>query len=79
VNSKKLKHSSIKQWLFQHHLDVTTMPGLSKELQQKILKHKPSTIAQAALISGMTPAVLSLLILKLTRKIIKYFKRYNNG
>ncbi len=45
-------------------LDYRTMPGLSKELQEKLLKYKPATIAQAALIQGMTPAALSLLIFK---------------
>lgn len=36
--------------------------GLSFELQQKLKKHEPGTIAQAQLIPGMTPAALSLLI-----------------
>lgn len=38
------------------------LPGLSKELQQKLQRIKPRTIADAALIPGMTPAALSLLI-----------------
>ena len=42
-------------------------PGLSTELKQKILRHKPTTIAQAQLIPGMTPAAIALLIL-LARK-----------
>ncbi len=46
------------------NMQYTNMPGLSKELQQKLNKHKPTTIAQAALIPGMTPAALSLLIFK---------------
>lgn len=45
--------------------DVVNLPGLSKELQQKLVRHKPATIAQAALIPGMTPAALSLLIFKI--------------
>jgi tRNA uridine 5-carboxymethylaminomethyl modification enzyme len=45
--------------------EYCAIPGLSKELQEKLYKHKPATIAQAALISGMTPAALSLLIFKL--------------
>lgn len=45
-------------------LDYTLIPGLSKELQQKLTRYKPATIAQAALIQGMTPAALSLLIFK---------------
>lgn len=43
----------------------TDMPGLSKELQTKLERHRPGTIAQAALIQGMTPAALSLLIGKI--------------
>nr|MBP7854638.1 tRNA uridine-5-carboxymethylaminomethyl(34) synthesis enzyme MnmG [Candidatus Babeliales bacterium] len=42
---------------------LNSAPGISTELKQKIKKHQPSTIAQASLISGMTPAALSLLIL----------------
>ncbi len=44
--------------------DYTGMPGLSIELQQKLMKYRPTTIAQASLIQGMTPAALSLLIFK---------------
>jgi len=40
------------------------MPGLSIELQEKLQRHKPKTIAQASLIPGITPAALSLLIFK---------------
>lgn len=46
-------------------IDYSTMPGLSKELQQKLKKHAPKTIAQASLIQGMTPAAISLLIFKI--------------
>jgi tRNA uridine 5-carboxymethylaminomethyl modification enzyme len=44
---------------------IKDLPGLSKELQEKIIRHTPSTIADAALIPGMTPAALSLLIFKI--------------
>jgi len=46
-------------------LTITGMPGLSKELQEKLIKHKPATIADAMLIPGMTPAAISLLIFKI--------------
>jgi len=36
--------------------------GLSFELQQKLARYRPLTIAQAQLIPGMTPAAVSLLI-----------------
>ena len=39
------------------------MPGLSTEMQQKIIRYQPATLAQAALIPGMTPAAISLLVL----------------
>lgn len=47
--------------------DYNILQGLSKELQQKLSKHRPATIAQAHLIPGMTPAALSLLILKVSQ------------
>ncbi len=43
------------------------LPGLSTELQQKLSKHMPATIADAALIPGMTPAAINLLIFKTRR------------
>lgn len=43
----------------------TDMPGLSRELQTKLTKVKPATIAAASLIPGITPAALSLLIFKI--------------
>jgi tRNA uridine 5-carboxymethylaminomethyl modification enzyme len=45
--------------------DYKDLPGLSRELQQKLKKHMPQTVAQAGLIQGMTPAALSLLIFKI--------------
>ncbi len=38
------------------------IPGLSNELQQKLLRRRPRTIAEARRISGMTPAGLALLV-----------------
>ncbi|HTM06411.1 MAG TPA: tRNA uridine-5-carboxymethylaminomethyl(34) synthesis enzyme MnmG [Patescibacteria group bacterium] len=61
----------VKKTLQYKHMHIPTavdfngMPGLSKELQQKLTLHKPTTIAQAALIPGMTPAAISLLIFKI--------------
>ena len=45
-------------------IDYADISGLSKELQQKLEGIRPKTIAQAALIQGMTPAALSILIFK---------------
>ena len=46
--------------------NYSEIEGLSIELRQKLTKHKPETIAQATLIPGMTPAALSLLIVKVS-------------
>ena len=45
-------------------LDYKQIDGLSKELQEKLIKHAPTNIAQAMLIRGMTPAAISLLIFR---------------
>jgi tRNA uridine 5-carboxymethylaminomethyl modification enzyme len=48
-------------------LDYTTVRGLSSEAQQKLNQHKPETAGQAARISGMTPAAVSLLLVHVKR------------
>lgn len=53
-----------RQLALPSDLEYQNMPGLSKELQEKLIRHKPATIAAASLIMGMTPAALSLLIFK---------------
>jgi tRNA uridine 5-carboxymethylaminomethyl modification enzyme len=48
-------------------LDYSLVVGLSKEVQQKLNLHKPSTLGQAGRISGVTPAALSLLLVHLKK------------
>ena len=48
-------------------LDYRTVRGFSTEVQQKLNLHKPETIGQAARISGITPAAISLLLVHLKR------------
>ena len=48
-------------------LDYRGVRGLSKEVQQKLNQHRPETIGQAARISGITPAAISLLLVHLRR------------
>lgn len=43
-------------------LSFNDVPGLSKEVQEKLNMHKPQNISQAMLISGITPAAISILI-----------------
>ncbi len=49
------------------NLDYREVRGLSTEAGQKLNLHKPETIGQAARISGITPASISLLLVHLKR------------
>ena len=48
-------------------LDYRTVRGLSIEVQQKLNQHRPETLGQAARISGVTPAAISILLVHLKR------------
>ncbi|MEO8754446.1 MAG: tRNA uridine-5-carboxymethylaminomethyl(34) synthesis enzyme MnmG [Casimicrobiaceae bacterium] len=48
-------------------LDYRDVRGLSTEVQQKLNAGKPETVGQAARISGITPAAISLLLVHLKR------------
>jgi tRNA uridine 5-carboxymethylaminomethyl modification enzyme len=48
-------------------LDYGSVRGLSIEAQQKLNKQRPETLGQAARISGITPAAISLLLVHLKR------------
>lgn len=62
---KEIEKNNVYQELaIPEQIVYTDMPGLSRELQEKLIKHAPKTIAQATLIPGMTPATISLLIFK---------------
>lgn len=49
------------------HIDYRQVRGLSIESQQKLNQHQPETVGQAARISGITPATISLLLVHLKR------------
>ncbi len=48
-------------------LDYGLVTGLSKEVQQKLNKHRPMTLGQASRVSGITPAAISLLLIHLKK------------
>ena len=48
-------------------LDYCGVHGLSIEVQQKLNQHRPETLGQAARMSGVTPAAISLLLVHLKR------------
>lgn len=49
-------------------LDYSDINGLSNEVRQKLVDIRPETIGQAARISGVTPAAVSLLLVHLKKK-----------
>jgi len=46
-------------------LDFASMPGLSREIVEKLTRIRPQSIAQASRIPGMTPAAISIVLLHL--------------
>lgn len=47
--------------------DYRAVRGLSNEIMAKLSSHRPHTLGQAARISGVTPAAISLLLVHLKR------------
>ncbi len=59
------RHLAMESAKLPSDLDYRNVRGLSAEVQQKLNLHKPETIGQAARISGITPAAISLLLVHL--------------
>ncbi|WP_319241995.1 tRNA uridine-5-carboxymethylaminomethyl(34) synthesis enzyme MnmG [uncultured Propionivibrio sp.] len=51
-------------------IDYNSIGGLSAEIRQKLLRHRPETIGQASRIQGMTPAAISILLVYLKRQAL---------
>jgi tRNA uridine 5-carboxymethylaminomethyl modification enzyme len=49
-------------------IDYRAVAGLSTEVREKLERHRPATIGQAARMEGMTPAAVSLLLVHLKRR-----------
>ena len=49
-------------------LDYALVRGLSNEVRQRLLEHRPATLGQAGRIPGVTPAAVSLLLIHLKRR-----------
>ena len=48
--------------------DYAAVRGLSNEVRQRLVEHRPATLGQAARIPGITPAAVSLLLIHLKRR-----------
>jgi tRNA uridine 5-carboxymethylaminomethyl modification enzyme len=61
------RRAELESRLLPPDLDYRQVRGLSAEVQQKLNRHRPETVGQAARISGVTPAAISLLLVHLKR------------
>jgi len=62
------RHRRHEETVLPDSLDYGNVRGLSKEAEQKLKQHRPATIGQAARISGVTPAAISLLLVHLKKQ-----------
>lgn len=62
--NKQLNHETT---LIPDALNYAEVKGLSKEVQQKLSLHRPQTVGQAARVSGVTPAAVSLLLVHIKK------------
>jgi tRNA uridine 5-carboxymethylaminomethyl modification enzyme len=59
-----------ESWRLPPDIDYSAVSGLSNEVRQKLARHRPETVGQAARISGVTPAAISLLLVHLKRMTV---------
>ena len=52
-----------------HELDFARVPGLSKEMVERLVSAGPETLDQAGRVPGITPAALSALYVAATRRV----------
>jgi tRNA uridine 5-carboxymethylaminomethyl modification enzyme len=59
--------------LLPEALDYSAVTALSHEVRQRLAQQRPATLGQAARISGVTPAAISLLLVHLRKKRVRGF------
>ena len=62
------KFKKMESWSLPPWLDYQEIPELRKEARQKLLEIRPASLGQAARISGVSPADVSILMVYLTSK-----------
>lgn len=65
--------SALEHLKLPDELDYAQVTALSFEVRQKLARHRPATLGQAARISGVTPAAISLLLVHLKKGRFKGF------
>jgi tRNA uridine 5-carboxymethylaminomethyl modification enzyme len=70
-NQEVEKLKKIENIKIPENFNFKDIPGLTKEVQQKLDKIKPNSLGQASRISGITPAGLSVLLIYLKKNGVK--------
>ncbi len=65
--------STYEHLVLPAELDYGQVTALSHEVRQKLSRHRPATLGQAARVSGVTPAAISLLLVHLRKGRFKGF------
>ena len=60
--------SRLEDVLLPDDMDYTDLPGLSREVQEKLNRHRPRTLGQAGRISGVTPAAVNCVHIALLKR-----------
>lgn len=78
-----VRHAQHEAMILPKDMDYRAVRGLSNEVTQKLNQHQPETIGQAARISGITPAAISLLLVHLkhgmARQAVKREEMHESG
>jgi tRNA uridine 5-carboxymethylaminomethyl modification enzyme len=67
-NDEVARSSAYENLALPAELDYAEVRALSFEVRQKLAKQRPATLGQAARISGVTPAAISLLLVHLKKR-----------
>lgn len=62
------RFSALDKHSIPQHFSYVDLPGLSREVVEKLEKIRPLTLGQASRISGITPAAISILMVYLKKK-----------
>ena len=61
------RFEKLEQTTLPEDMDYTGIPGLSREVVEKMNRIRPRTLGQAGRISGITPAAISCLEIQLKK------------
>ncbi len=62
------RFKKLEGFLVPEDIDFRTLPGISREVQEKLDRIRPRSLGQAARISGITPAAVSILHIHLKKR-----------